>query len=203
MPFAQDDEPLAFQVRQRDGTFARERMARRQGQQQFFAKQIAHLKPRIGDGAADQRQVDFISQRQFQQARGGVFLHHDFHPGKLFREPRHYIRQQIRRDGRQHPDGQRAAQQTARIRRLAPGGVHFLQDFDRAAQKRFAMRGQAGLAFQPVKQAFAQFVLQLLNLLTQRGLGDVALLGGPGEVARARHGDHIAKLVHFHRQCLS
>jgi hypothetical protein len=35
-----------------------------------------------------------------------------------------------------------------------------------------------------------------------RTLSNVAMLGGTGEVSGPRHGDRVAKLMHFHRQYL-
>jgi hypothetical protein len=58
-------------------------------------------------------------------------------------------------------------------------------------------------ALHPIEQPLAQLVFQLLNLLAERRLGNVAFFGGAGEIARARHRHHVTKLVHFHRQRLS
>ena len=51
-------------------------------------------------------------------------------------------------------------------------------------------------------ETLAQFILQLLNLLAEGRLRNMTLLGGPGKIPRPRHGHHVSKLVHFHRQCL-
>ena len=54
-----------------------------------------------------------------------------------------------------------------RIGRLAFGSVRFFQNFHRARQKGFAMPRQFGFALHPVKEAFAEFALKLLDLLAQ------------------------------------
>ncbi len=49
-----------------------------------------------------------------------------------------------------------------------------------------------------VEQWPAKLVLELLDRARQRRLADVALLRGTREVQRAREGDEIADLLHFH-----
>ena len=177
-------------------------MAWRQGQQQFLGEQFPHLQPLVLNRLAGQRQINFIRVGQLEQARGRVLLHHNFHPGKFFGELGQDVRQQIGRDGGQHADDQRAPQQIPRVGRLTFRGVHLLKDADGAAQERLAVRRHLRLAFHAVKEPLPQFLFQLLNLLAQRRLGNVALLGGTGEVSGPCHGDHVTKLLHFHRQCL-
>ena len=71
------------------------------------------------------------------------------------------------------------------------------------AEEEFAVGGEFGFAFEAVEEAFTEFIFELLDLLTEGGLGDVALFRGAGEIGRAGEGDDVTELVHFHRQYLS
>ena len=48
------------------------------------------------------------------------------------------------------------------------------------------------------EQVAAELLLQQLDGPRQRGLGDVAGLGGAREVQRARQGEEVADLMHLH-----
>lgn len=50
-----------------------------------------------------------------------------------------------------------------------------------------------------VKQRPAQFLLKKLDCPGQGGLGNVAALGGAGEIEFFRRGNEVADLMHFHR----
>ena len=101
------------------------------------------------------------------------------------------------------PDLESTAEQVFGVLGFAFGSVHFFEDTHGAQEEGLAVPGQPGFAFRPLEEPLAQLILQFLNLLTDRGLGDVALLGGAGEVSRARHGYNVAELMYFHRQILS
>ena len=49
------------------------------------------------------------------------------------------------------------------------------------------------------EQEPAELLLELLDGAGQRRLGDVAVLGGAGEVERLAHREEVADLVHLHR----
>ena len=83
------------------------------------------------------------------------------------------------------------------------GRVHFFKDAHRLAQKDFAMRSQFSRFMRLNKRSLNLVLGFWICWLRGARLGDVALLGGAGEIARARHGHDVAKLLYFHRQCLS
>jgi hypothetical protein len=97
-----------------------EPVSRRQREHQLLRKELPHLQPRVGNRIAGDCEINFVGQHHFQQARRGVFLHHDFEAGKLIHETRHHVRQQIGRDGRQNADRHDAPQQFLRVGCLAP-----------------------------------------------------------------------------------
>jgi hypothetical protein len=61
---------------------------------------------------------------------------------------------------------------------------------------------KAGFAPGALEEALAEFVLELLDLLAEGGLGDVAVRGGAGKIAGLGDGEDVAELVNFHRQKL-
>jgi hypothetical protein len=54
-----------------------------------------------------------------------------------------------------------------------------------------------------LEQPFTDLVLQLQDLLTQRGLCYSAFSGGPAEITCPSDGRKIAELMHLHRLLLS
>ncbi len=49
----------------------------------------------------------------------------------------------------------------------------------------------------------AEFCLELLDRPRQRRLGDVARVGGAGEVEHTRDGEEVANLMHLHDRALA
>jgi len=66
-------------------------------------------------------------------------------------------------------------------------------------QESSARVGQADAAAKTVEEPRAQLLLEARNLLRQRRLRDVAMLGGAGETAGIGDGAEVAKLMQFHR----
>ena len=58
--------------------------------------------------------------------------------------------------------------------------------------------GQLRVRPLPPEQIAGELLLELPDGPGQRRLGDVALLGGAGEIQRARHRKEVTHLVHFH-----
>jgi len=61
-----------------------------------------------------------------------------------------------------------------------------------------AKRREHGARSLASKKVAAQLPLQKLDRARQRWLGNVALLGRAGEIQRARDGQEVSDLVHFH-----
>ena len=70
-----------------------------------------------------------------------------------------------------------------------PGRVHAAEDIQAVPIEAFSGRRQAHHAGIPQKQLCAQFPLQLVDMLADRALGDIQLLGRAGEGTVIGHGD--------------
>ena len=51
------------------------------------------------------------------------------------------------------------------------------------------------------EQIAAKLAFELADGARERGLGNVALLGGAREIESSRHGEEVADLMHFHGRC--
>ena len=71
------------------------------------------------------------------------------------------------------------------------------------SQEQLARLAERGSLAQAVEEAVPQAALQLLDLLAECRLRDVALFGRSAEAAGLRHGDEVAELMDFHKQNLS
>ena len=58
-----------------------------------------------------------------------------------------------------------------------------------------AGRRERDAALGALEESLTEFLLQLDDLLAQRGLGHVALLGGPAEILGPGDGDEVAQLM--------
>jgi hypothetical protein len=50
------------------------------------------------------------------------------------------------------------------------------------------------------EQIAAKLAFELAYGACERGLGHVTFLGGAREIERARHGEEVADLMHFHKE---
>lgn len=85
-------------------------------------------------------------------------------------------------------------------------GLGHLRTFEALAEGRQHAPPEIGqLGQRPLapEQVAAEFGFEVLHRAGQRRLADVAFLGRPGEVARARHRQEIPDLVHLHACVLS
>ena len=82
-------------------------------------------------------------------------------------------------------------------RALSGAVVALLQQRQHALTK----LGELGLRPLAPEQIAAELALELADGAGERGLGDVALLGGAREIERARHREEVADLMHFHGRC--
>jgi len=65
-------------------------------------------------------------------------------------------------------------------------------------QHALAELGELGLRTLAPEQVSAELTFELADGAGEGRLGDVALLGGPREIERSRHGEEVADLMHFH-----
>ena len=79
------------------------------------------------------------------------------------------------------------------------GGGEFVEDGTRAREEGVAQLGEADGAAEAIEEAATEFGFEFEDLLGERGLRDVAALGGTGEGTGVGDGAEVAELVEFHR----
>ncbi len=97
------------------------------------------------------------------------------------------------------PQAQPSAAQPGQRVQLGLGVVHVGEDALGQGDEQFSGGGQPHRAAGPAEQLGADLVLQPRDLLAERGLRDVALSGGPGEVTGLGNGEEVLEVAQFHR----
>ena len=101
-------------------------------------------------------------------------------------------------DGAHDADFQVRVSEAEEARRFAAHPTEFVEHLLEARPEQRAEIGNVGqVALAPEQQA-ANLVLQLLDGATERRLGDIALLGGPREVAGFANSQEIADVMNVH-----
>ena len=109
-----------------------------------------------------------------------------------------HVRQQARAQARRGAQPDPPAAQLGQLLHLVPGRVRVGQDAAGQRQQRLAGVGERDVAAGPAEQVRAQLPLQRLDLLGERGLGDVDPLGGPGEVPGLGDRHEVVELLELH-----
>jgi hypothetical protein len=78
------------------------------------------------------------------------------------------------------------------------GAGEFVEDGTGTRQEGFAQISETNGAAEAIEQAATKFGFELLDLLRERRLRDVAFFRGPGERAGVGDGTEVAELVEFH-----
>ena len=114
-------------------------------------------------------------------------------------ERRQRARQQVRAHAGRRPDRERASVESRELLDLEARFFEALQHRASVRQERLASLGECHVALHAVKKRRAELALELADLLTDGGLGDVELLSRPREMQVAAHRFEVGELVHFHR----
>jgi hypothetical protein len=176
-----------------------QRVAPRQGHQQLVLHQHLHRQvAAAGEGRAGDAEIQPPVAQRLQQGVCGLLCHPHLQAGVDASAILDQPGQQVGGDGRNGAHGQLADGGRALAADLFPDGRQFVQQRLRPRQQALPVGRQHRAAAGAVEQRLPHLRLQLLDLLAQAGLRHVAQAGGPGEVALARHGLKIAKLVEFH-----
>ncbi|CAM5314026.1 hypothetical protein SSPIM334S_01878 [Streptomyces spiroverticillatus] len=108
------------------------------------------------------------------------------------------VREQARAQARGRAQADPAPAQLGQLLDLAAGGVGVGEDTAGEGEEGPAGVGEGDVAPGPGEEVGPQLALQGADLLGQRGLRDVQLLGGAGEVPGLGHGHEIAELLELH-----
>src|SRR5690242_13466427 len=106
--------------------------------------------------------------------------------------------QEIGCDGGYRPDDNASH---LRLRHLLNFGTRLAdlaENLSGLGKKCFSEIGEPGKTREPIKEPGAEFVLELANLLRERGLCDVLLFGGARKVSGASDRTEISQLMQFH-----
>ncbi len=135
-----------------------------------------------------------------QQRLGLVFTPHDVQIGQVFAQRRRHLGQQVRTDGRDDAEPQRAPQRIALLPRRGLQILDGHQHLPRPRDERLAPLRHPHAAGVALEHLHAERAFDLRHLRAQRGLGDTAGLRGPAEPAEIGDGDKILQLPHRERR---
>ena len=97
-----------------------------------------------------------------------------------------------------HADAQRAAHEPFQFGNGQHAGIDFLEDALAIGLEQLAGRRELDFPGAALEQHGADLLLQLLDLMRQRRLRDVKLLGRAREAARLRDREKIPDVTQFH-----
>ena len=123
--------------------------------------------------------------------------------GKFAGEASEARRKPIGGDGGNRADDDGAGFGLQAFGKFVLGAGEFVEDGAGTREESAAEVGQPDGAAEAIEEAAAEFGFELLNLLRERGLRDVAFFGGPGEGAGVGDGAEVAELVEFHKRAAS
>jgi hypothetical protein len=142
--------------------------------------------------------VDGAGAETFEKDGSNFFDDGQVDLREFARERSEMLRKKVRRDGGDYADADGAAEGIFLLDDVAAGGLEFAKNGAGTGKKRFADVGEAYGAAETVEEAGAKFAFELEDLLGERRLGDVGLLGGAAEGSSFGDGAKITKLVEFH-----
>jgi hypothetical protein len=185
----QADPLLVERVGEGDRRAARERMARRQHEDQLVAAEFAHVQ--VAGVRSPHEQADVgaaLAQRRHHLA-GGLLLHVDVHAGLQLRVLREQRRQELVDGGRAGTQADVARDALAQVGQLADQVVHLLQQRQAAAHEGVAGRRGHQAARPPLEQRVTERGFEFADAAAGRGDDEVARPGGRGQAAGLRAGD--------------
>ena len=117
---------------------------------------------------------------------------------ELTREGSKLRRKKIRRDGGNHADAKRPSDGVFTLDDVALGGFKLAEYGASPREEGLAEIGEANGTPEAVEQASSELVFELEDLLGERRLRDMRLLGRTAEGAGFGDGAEVAELVKFH-----
>jgi len=196
---AQKKERLLAKILEGERTAARERVSPGKRGKEAFGEEREGFELVAADGQRQNGHVDGAGAQAIEQHRRDFFDDGELRLRELAREGSELRRKKVGSDRGDHADAQRSGDGVFALDDVAPGGFEFAEDGAGAWKKGLAEIGEANRTPEAIEQARAQFVFQLEDLLGERRLRDVRLLGGAAEGAGFGDAAEIAELVKFHR----
>ena len=198
MAVAEQEERLGAEIFQGERAAGGQAVLFGQGGEETLGEKRKRLELVATDRKGEDGDVDGRGAQAFEKDRGNILDDVEPNLGKLAREGSEMRRKKIRRDGRDDADAYGAAERVFLLEDVAACGFELAKNGAGMGKKGLAKIGEANRAAGAVEQADAKFVFELQDLLGERGLGNVGLLGGPAEGAGFGDGAEVAKLMEFH-----
>jgi hypothetical protein len=122
--------------------------------------------------------------KTFQQTCCRLFMHHNLHAGETFQEGGGDLGDEIRCYRGNDTDRHRPGEKMLRIIGLTASGINLLQDAQCAAKKHLSVRRRLRLPLGSIEEPLPKLLFKFQDLLAERRLGNMALLGRTGKIPR-------------------
>jgi len=195
----EEDERLAPQLPHVDGLQRGQPVGGRQRDQHRLADQRGSLEARGPlDVERGDRQVDLAARGHREHVAGGVLAQRHVDPGMGGVKRRDQAGQVQPGEGLHGAEHQPSGGQALEGGDLLARGVHLRQGAVSPQEKDVSCLGQPHPAARAFEQLDAQFLLEELDLVRERGLGHRDRSRRPGEMPVGRDGDGVTQLPEFH-----
>jgi len=174
----EQDKRQRLKISDSDRGLCRQRMFRREYEQEFLAQQFLNLEILGRYRCCQHGQVDLTLGQRLEQGVGCVFMHVDSGEGKRRRKLPQHLREKIGRHGGDCPDAEPAA--LAIVSDFCFGVGKQCQNLPGPRREQDACVGQGHRPGLPLKDRLAKFLLELLNRAAQRWLGETKVFGSAG-----------------------
>jgi len=196
---AEKKEGFLANVFQRDGATAGQFVLLREHGEERFGEKREGFELVATDRKSENGNVHGAGAKAVEKHGSNFLDYSELDLRKFFRKGREDAREKIRSDGGNGANRHRTADGILLLDYVAASRLEFAQDAAGAGEKYFTDFGEANGAAETVEEAGAEFVFEFEDLLRERRLRDVGLLGGAGEGAGIGDSAEVAELVEFHR----
>ena len=180
---AQEQEWLFAKIFEVQGTASGESVLFRKRGEEAFGKKREGIELVAADGQGENGDIDGAGAKTVEQHRSNFFDHGDARLRELARKGREPRRKKVGGNGGDDAEGERAGYRILALDYIALRSFKFAQDRACPREESFANVGKADGTTEAIEEAGAEFVLQFEDLLGQRRLRDVRVLGGAAEGA--------------------
>lgn len=202
MPIAKQKEGFLADVFQGDGATLGKLVFWGKDGEQRFGEEREGFEFVAANGEGENGDVDSAGAEAVEKNGSDFFDYGELNLREFLRKGGEDARKQVGRDGGDGAYRNGAADRVLLFDDVAASGFEFVQDATGAREKGFSDFGEADGAAKAVEEAGAEFIFQFEDLLRERRLRDVGLLGGSGERAGVSDSAKIAKLMKFDKAVL-